>query len=120
MASTHDEPVTTIIKSDRIGRPHYSKEFKAEVLAGYDASGMGAPAFAERCGVKYPTFAGWLAKRRREKSVPPATAQSFLIAEVAENTPGDSVRITLPGGAAAEFTAQSQVPLVAALIRALA
>ena len=120
MASTHDESVTTIIKSDRIGRPHYSKEFKAEVLAGYDASGMGAPAFAERCGVKYPTFAGWLAKRRRENTAPPAAAQSFIIAELAEGSPGDAVRVTLPGGAAAQFTDPSQAPLIAALIKALA
>jgi hypothetical protein len=28
---------------------------------------MSGPAFAEHCGLKYQTFAGWVAKRRREE-----------------------------------------------------
>ena len=121
MASTHDDPVTTIIKSDRVGRPHYTQQFKDEVLAGYDASGMRAPAFAEQCGIKYPTFAGWLAKRKREAAEGSTTpGQSFVLAKFSDSQQSDTVRITRPGGAAAELATTTLVPLLAALIKALA
>ena len=60
MASTSDS--TSIIKSDRIGRTRYSAEYEAEVVAAFDGSGLSGPAFAKQCGIKYPTFAAWVAK----------------------------------------------------------
>ncbi|MFT5108737.1 MAG: hypothetical protein ACI9UA_004381 [Pseudoalteromonas tetraodonis] len=53
MASTSDDLPTTIIKRDRAGRPRYTQQYKDEVLAAYQASGMSGPAFAEHCGLKY-------------------------------------------------------------------
>ena len=50
-----DEPAP-IIKTDRIGRSHYRDDFKAEVLAAFEESSVSGQAFAEQCGVKYPTF----------------------------------------------------------------
>ena len=61
---------SNIIKSDRVGRSRYSASFKAEVLAAYARSGMSGPAFAQQCGVKYPTFASWVANDRGLKGVP--------------------------------------------------
>lgn len=68
MASTQDDLPATIIKSDRSGRPRYTQQYKDEVLAVYGASGMSGPAFAGHCGLKYPTFAGWVAKRKHPES----------------------------------------------------
>jgi len=118
MASTKDDLPTSIIKSDRVGRPRYTQQYKDEVLAAYEASGMSGPAFAEHCGLKYPTFAGWAAKRRREKGQAgaPASKQQFVLAEFG---PGE-LHVDLPGGASARLTAASQVGLLSALIRALA
>jgi len=66
MASTSES--TSIIKSDRIGRTRYSSQYKAEVVAAYEQSGMSGQAFAEQCGVKHPTFAAWVAKSRKQSS----------------------------------------------------
>lgn len=55
--SDSDHPTTSIIKSDRTGRTRYTRQYKQEVLAAYEASSLSAPQFAAQCGIKYPTFA---------------------------------------------------------------
>lgn len=124
MASTTEEPTSTIIKSDRAGRPRYTQEYRDEVVAAYEASGMSGPAFAKHCGLKYPTFAGWVAKRRRGerpggRGAPAAGA--FVLAEVAPVDGGrGALRVTLPGGAVAALEGAGQAGLLAALIKELA
>lgn len=122
MATTHDEGSTSIIKSDRTGRRRYTQEYKNEVLAAYESSGMSGPAFAEHCGLKYPTFASWVSKRRREKNrdSAPANAQKFVLAEFAGASGPEGIAIELPGGAIARLADSGQVKLLAALIKALA
>jgi hypothetical protein len=124
MASTADDLPTTIIKSDRAGRPRYTQQYKDEVLAAYEASGMSGPAFAEHCGLKYPTFASWVAKRRRESSQAetPGDRQQFVLAEFSTGSApaGGGLHVELPGGASARLADAGQVALLAALIRALA
>lgn len=66
MTTTDDRAPATIIKSDRTGRRRYTREYKNQMLAAYESSGMSGPAFAAHCGLKYPTFASWVSKRRRE------------------------------------------------------
>ena len=121
MAAAKEDLPTTIIKSDRAGRPRYSQEFKDEVLAAFEGSGMSGPAFAAHCGLKYPTFASWVSKRRREKAPGSASAskERFVLAEFSEGRAGEGVWVELPGGAKARLTEASQAGLVAALIRAL-
>jgi transposase-like protein len=123
MASTNSEPATSIIKSDRSGRRRYTQEYKDEVLAAYEASGMSGPAFAGHCGVKYPTFAAWAAKRRQEgdgQSGPgPLAPGKFVIAEFGAAPGPGALRVELPGGAAAELASPAQAGLLAALIREL-
>ena len=129
MAPTHDDlPATIIIKSDRTGRARYTQHYKDEVLAGYEASSMSGPAFAEHCGLKYPTFAGWVSKRRREEdqSSTPAgdpgdpTKGQFVLAEFGTGPASSELRIELPGGASARLSDADQAGLLAALIKALA
>ena len=123
MASTKDELRTSIIKSDRSGRLRYTQKYRDEVLAAFEASGMSGAAFAGHCGLKYQTFAGWVAKRKREKKRPRRTAGKgqFVLAEF-DTTPSDSgvLRVELPGGACAQLDSAGQAGLLAALIRALA
>jgi len=122
MASTNDDLPTTIIKSDRTGRLRYTQQYKDEVLAAYEASGMSGPAFAEHCGLKYPTFAGWAARRRRENAPAeaPAGEQQFVLAEFGAPAGPGGLHVELPGGASARLSDAGQVGLLAALIRALA
>lgn len=121
MASTKDDLPATIIKSDRTGRARYTQQYKDEVLAAFEASGMSGPAFAEHCGLKYPTFAAWVAKRRREDdtSARSASKQQFVLAKFGTGPGRDGLHVELPGGASAWLAEAGRVSLLAALIRAL-
>ena len=65
METPTDPSAGTIIKSDRAGRTRYTAQYKRDVLDAFESSSLSAPAFAMQCGVKYPTFAAWIAGRRR-------------------------------------------------------
>ena len=86
------ETVGPIITSDRTNRTRHSRKYKQEVLDVFDSSSLSAPAFARQCGIKYPTFASWLAKRRRAEKRKPAKTQAptFMIAELPERSATDS------------------------------
>ena len=122
MASTHDDIPATIIKSDRSGRQRYTEQYKDEVLAAYELSGMSGPAFAEHCGLKYPTFANWVSKRRREERADgsPKENQKFVLAEFGATSDSEGIAVELPGGASARLANTEQADLLAALIKALA
>ena len=126
MASLSDESEftsTSIIKSDRIGRTHYSQEYRDEVLAAFSKSSLSGPAFAQQCGIKYPTFASWVTKRRAKpaQSAPPEHAGTFLLAKLSDHLPNDEgLQINLPAGVILTMTSSAQAPLLAALIKALA
>lgn len=122
-----EEAETFIIKSDRAGRAQYSQEYKAKVLAAFEQSGMSAAAFAEQCGVKYPTFASWVTTARKKKHSPGESAPSeqakanpaFLIAEVPAHNESASLQVELAGGAVLKITDPSQLSLATALLKAL-
>ena len=46
----------------------YDPKRRAELLAEFEASGMGAPAFCEKHGLAYATFAGWRKKQAGGKA----------------------------------------------------
>ena len=120
MASTSES--NSIIKSDRIGRTRYSAQYKTEVLAAYQRSGMSGPAFAKQCGIKYPTFAAWVAKGRQrdEPGVGKIADQRFLLAEFAGSTSDTGLKVELPGGAVVHVSTPAQVQLLGELLKALA
>ena len=125
MADTNEAPLTEcseLVRTGRDGRQRYSEDYKRQVLDAFDASGMSGKAFAAHCGVKYPTFASWLAKRRRatqpaEVSEAGSDSPAFLFAEIGEGC--DALELTLPGGITARATTAGQARLLAALICAL-
>ena len=118
-----EEAVTSIVKADRTGRTRYTDQYKAEVVEAFAASGLSGPAFARQCGVKYPTFAAWVAKGRRGDR-PQQSAQSagaFIVAEIGQGGDGGTgaLEVRLPGGATAVAGTSRQVVLLAELLKAL-
>ena len=123
MASMQEEAVTSIVKADRAGRTRYTDEYKAEVLEAFAGSSLSGPAFARQCGIKYPTFAAWVAKARHgEKRPEPRHAASpFIIAEIGQaGACGEEVlEVRLAGGATALVGSPCQIALLAELLKAL-
>ncbi len=117
-----EEPVTTIIKTDRIGRTHYSADYKTQVLQAFESSCLSGPTFAKQCGIKYSTFAAWVGKQKRTASadgrINPVT--TFMVAEVPMNSISGTLKVTLPGGAIAEITEEADIALLAVLLKTLA
>jgi transposase-like protein len=122
-----EAPTTEIIKADARGRMRYPAQFREDALDAFEKSGMSAAGFAERCGVKYQTFAGWVKRRRKarqqaaeNKAEEPDGEPKFLLAEVrGEDPPTRGLRVRLPGGAVASVSCGAEVPLLVELIRAL-
>jgi len=109
-----------IVKSDRSGRTRYTAPYKQQVLDAYESSSLSAPAFAKQCGVKYPTFAAWIAVRKRPQHAASAGRPAFLIAELAATADDTALEVRLPGGALTRATGSSQIRLLAELLRHLA
>jgi hypothetical protein len=55
-----------ILRADCFGRVTTTREWRAALLAEFDQSGMSGQQFAKWAGVKYPTWASWVQKRRKE------------------------------------------------------
>ena len=123
MATMQEEATTSIVKADRVGRTRYTDQYKAEVVEAFAGSGLSGPAFALQCGVKYPTFASWVTKARRQ-SAPRQEAQqtgAFIVAQIGrESAVGDeSLEVRLPGGATAVVGTTRQVALLTELLKTL-
>jgi transposase-like protein len=121
MSSIIEQAPGIIIKSDHSGRTRYTAQYKQEVVAAFESSSLSAPVFARQCGIKYPTFAAWIAARKRGPSKPTRkNPPAFLVAEVAAESGGTALEVRLPGGALARATDADQIRLLAALLRQLA
>lgn len=93
------------------------------MLDAFAASGLSGAKFAELHGVKYQTFAGWLARRRRSsgaRALPVPGNLALVEVEAPADRGGASLALRLPGGAEVHVTGVAGVPLAAALIRELA
>ena len=121
MSTITDQSAGTIIKSDRSGRTRYTDQYKQEVLAAFKTSSLSAPDFARQCGIKYPTFAAWIAARKRDdRQGSRRDGPAFLVAEVSAALGGPALEVRLPGGAVARASDADQIRLLAVLLRQLA
>jgi hypothetical protein len=71
MTFTHEQENLAEPKLLRTGsrqRVWVSRERREAILEEFDKSGASAMRFAAYAGIKYPTFANWVAQRRRAKS----------------------------------------------------
>jgi hypothetical protein len=119
-----------VLAADKRGRVRVSEERREALLDEFERSGMSAVRFVERIGVKYPTFAQWVQRRRkarREMAVSEAKgggAVAFLEAVVdapAEiRAPAHGLTVMLPGGAQVVVETVVQLRLVAELLGLLA
>jgi transposase-like protein len=107
------------VTADTKGRVRTSKEQRRAILAEFERSGGSAAQFAQRAGLKYSTFAGWLQRYRRRKRPGPKSAVRLLEAVVGPPLLNQGLEVQLPGGARLEIREASHVALVAALVRAL-
>jgi hypothetical protein len=123
-----EAPQPSLIKTDVRGRMQRAPEQREKILDEYERSGLSGPKFAALCGVKYQTFATWLARRKGRRQAPPkrqpqrkaATQVRWLEASVqpaAASTSG--LLLQLPGGVCAQISNEHHIALAAALVRAL-
>src|SRR5688572_10643804 len=113
-----------ILKADTRGRIRVPREKREKILAEYDSSGLSAPQFAEMAGIKYPTFASWLQKRRRQTqsaqlAPAPANPVRWLEAVVGPTARSKGLSVHLPQGVLIEICDPAHIDLAAALIRAV-
>lgn len=122
METPADPSASPIIKSDRAGRTRYTAEYKREVLDAFESSGLSGPVFARQCGIKYPTFAAWRAKRTKQGQPQSDSAEhpAFVLAEFSGASDRQALEVRLPGGAVARAADAGQVRLLAELLRHLA
>jgi transposase-like protein len=113
-------PVTT----DSKGRVRVSKEQRRVILAEFERSEVSAARFAKLTGLNYSTLAGWLQRYRRGQPKGQARKVRLLeaVVEQAQNPTGKAhalLVLQLPGGAQVELAEAKQIPMAAALLRAL-
>ena len=85
------------LRRDALGRVRTPRAKREEILDEFERSGMSGAQFAELAGIKYPTLANWVQRRRRERGksgrqprTKPSRSVRFLEA-VVENPPPISV-----------------------------
>jgi hypothetical protein len=115
----------TILKTDVLGRVKTPSARREQLLDEFEKSGLTGQKFAALIGIKYPTFATWAQKRRRQRGVYPAIKapkQLRWLEAVVEQKDGDKTPLILelPGGAKVQIRDIKEAALAAALLRALA
>jgi hypothetical protein len=125
MTDTNQSDVQ-LLKTDARGRVRTPAKRRESLLEEFDRSGLSGAKFAELAGIKYQTFATWLQQRRRQgqpASKPGATVRWLEAVVEQAQTPGGksplALGVQLPGDARMEIGDLKQVPLAAALLRAL-
>ena len=129
-----------ILKVDEKGRIRIPRERREALLAEFDRSGMTGSGFAQWAGIKYPTFAAWLTKRRRavpkpsglpvgssvdsteEASSKPLRWVEAVINQAPQSTvtsAGVSLVVHLPCGARMEVSDSHTATLAAEVLRQL-
>jgi hypothetical protein len=118
-----------VLKTDTLGRVKTPLERREQLLDEFERSGLTGMKFAALVGIKYPTFASWLAKRRRDRdpTAPVVKAEHSMrwleaVVEQAQK-PGaqnsNGLVVELPCGARVQIADVKQAVLAAALLRAL-
>ena|ERR1700722_1268004 len=117
-----------VLKQDVLGRVKTPASRREQLLDEFERSGLPGLKFAELAGIKYPTFATWAQKRRRQRGAYPAVkAPKQLrwleaVVEQAQEAGGKNplaLVLELPGGARVQINDSKQAALAAVLMRAL-
>ena len=124
-----------ILKQDERGRIRTPVEQREALMDEYERSNLSGAKFAAMVGVKYPTFANWVQKRKKARQagsagsspggVTTAPGRSGPVrlfeafAEVAGNGCGGGLLVELPGGGRMHVESPVQLQLAAELLRLL-
>ncbi len=126
MTNTTEGSGSQLLKSDALGRVRTPPERREQLLDEFERSGISGVKFAELTGLKYQTLATWLQQRKRRRYATtrrknPAKVRwlEAVVGKTADHQAGSSLPMQLPGGARLELTCAAQIPLAAALLRAL-
>jgi hypothetical protein len=123
------EATEAILKTDTKGRVKTPPERREKLLDEFERSGLSGAKFAELAGIKYQTFAAWVARRRKQRGLPQPPAKGantvqWLQAVVQEagmtaSAVATPLRVRLSTGAWIELSDLNQIGLAVALVRAL-
>ena len=115
-----------LIKTDRLGRIRISPEHRQMLLDKFEESTISGLAFAKMHGIKYPTFANWCQKRKRETNSYPEAADSHdlklmesLTEVITRESPEHSLKVQFGTGIELSIFNDAQLSLAAKLIRKL-
>ena len=115
-----------LLKTDVLGRVKTPAARREQLLDEFERSGTSGQKFAELVGVKYQTFATWVQQRKRRRAATtkrktPAKVRwlEAVVGQTAAHRTGPSLPVHLPGGIRLEISSARQIPLAAALLRAL-
>jgi hypothetical protein len=137
MTSTIGE--AEILKQDVRGRVRVPAERREALLDEFEKSALSGAKFALLVGIKYPTFANWVMRRRRQRAGAPRVAGGGegtrtgrgpvrLFEAVVEAARGDTssgaaadgLRIELPGGSRMVIGSPLQLQMAAELVALVA
>ena len=128
MTSTKEDP--KLLKSDARGRVRTPRARQEALLDEFEHSGVSGAKFAALVGIKYPTFASWVLRRRKGGRTDPAPPAGDSAATVrwleavvdksltSSAAPASSLVVELPCGARFAIAAPAQAAVAAALLRA--
>jgi len=115
-----------LLKTDVLGRVRTPAARREQLLDEFERSGTSGQTFAELVGVKYQTFATWVQQRKRRRAATikrktPAKVRwlEAVVGRPADHRASPSLPVHLPGGIRLEISSAKQIPLAAALLRAL-
>lgn len=114
-----------LLKTDLLGRVRVPPDKREAILDAFERSGMSGQAFAEYVGVKYPTFATWVQKRRKargENPEPKAVKAPLALVEAVldrEESPSAPLEVEAPGGIKLRIARRDDIALAVELLRAL-
>ena len=121
---TEDQKLMT---TDARGRVRVPEERREALLDEFERSGLSGVKFARMVGVKYPTFALWVQKRRKARNVQKREGAPTMTFGEAVVDGGAGVMIgaggltiELPGGARLLAHSPVQLQMAAELLRMLA
>lgn len=113
-----------LLPTDALGRVKMPAGKRELILDKFEASGLSAAQFAEHLGVKYPTFATWVQKRKKARGQYPEKTEvsaklSLVEAVVESRASAPAVKVKLAGGIELEVNELGQVALAVELVNAL-
>jgi hypothetical protein len=124
-----ESPPASLLKTDVLGRVKTPAARREQLLDEFERSGASGQQFAELVGVKYQTFATWVQQRKRRRAAatkrgtPRSAAKMHwleaTVGGVTDHGCASTLPVRLPGGAGLEISCAKQIPLAAALLRAL-